>query len=130
MSQIERLMVPGQATPFSHYCHVVRGGPNIWVSGAVGVTAAGQIPQTVEEQFKLAIENMDACLRAVGSGPEEVTKVTIYLVDIKDRTVINPERVRYFGEHRPASTLVQIAALVSPELKVEIEATAYSVKAG
>jgi enamine deaminase RidA (YjgF/YER057c/UK114 family) len=71
------------------------------------------------------MQNIDQCLRAVGAAPEHVVKVTIYLTDISDRSAINPERIRYFGEHRPASTLVQVSALVTPELKVEIEAQAF-----
>lgn len=43
---------------------------------------------------------------------------------ISDRAKINPARKRYFGEHRPASTLVEVSALVDPRMKVEIEAVA------
>jgi 2-iminobutanoate/2-iminopropanoate deaminase len=117
-------MVEGQAAPFSHYCHVVRAGDLVWVSGAVGIDADGRVPKDVVGQFKVAMQNIDQCLRAVGAGPEHVVKITIYLTDIADRSAINPERIRYFGEHRPASTLVQVGALVTPELKVEIEAQA------
>ncbi|HEY5635483.1 MAG TPA: RidA family protein [Burkholderiales bacterium] len=121
---IDRMMVPGQATPFSHYCHVVRAGNQVWVSGAVGIDAAGDIPASTVEQFRVALANVDACLRAAGAGPQHVVKVNLYLTDIAERGAINPERVRYFGEHRPASTLVGVAALVDPRLTVEIEAVA------
>ena len=124
MGEIRRLMVEGQSEPFSHYCHVVRAGELVWVSGAVGIAADGRVPSDVVGQFKVAMQNIDQCLRAAGGGPEHVVKVTIYLTDISDRSAINPERIRYFGEHRPASTLVQVSALVTPELKVEIEAQA------
>ena len=67
---------------------------------------------------------MDACLRAAGGLPEHIVKVTVYLTDIADRARINPVRIAYFGEHLPASTLVEVSALVSPEMKVEIEAQA------
>jgi enamine deaminase RidA (YjgF/YER057c/UK114 family) len=50
--------------------------------------------------------------------------VVVYLTDVDDRGKINPIRQRYFGAHRPASTLVEVSALVAPELKVEIEAQA------
>jgi 2-iminobutanoate/2-iminopropanoate deaminase len=50
--------------------------------------------------------------------------VTVYLTDVADRQKINPIRQRYFGSHRPASTLVEVSALVLPQLKVEIEAQA------
>jgi 2-iminobutanoate/2-iminopropanoate deaminase len=83
------------------------------------------VPTDVVGQFRVAMRNIDRCLRAAGAGPENVVKVTIYLTDISERSSINPERIRYFGEHRPASTLVQVGALVAPELKVEIEAQAF-----
>jgi 2-iminobutanoate/2-iminopropanoate deaminase len=121
---IERLMVDGQPKPFSHYCHVVKAGNQIWVSGTVGIAADGSIPDGVVEQFEIAIANMDACLKAVGAGAEHVVKVVVYLTDVDDRGKINPIRQRYFGAHRPASTLVEVSALVAPELKVEIEAQA------
>jgi enamine deaminase RidA (YjgF/YER057c/UK114 family) len=121
---IERLMVDGQAKPFSHYCHVTKAGNLIWVAGTVGVAADGSIPDGVVEQFELAIANMDACLKAVGAAAEHVVKVVVYLTDIDDRAKINPARQRYFGAHRPASTLVEVSALVLPELLVEIEAQA------
>jgi 2-iminobutanoate/2-iminopropanoate deaminase len=121
---IRRFMVEGQLEPVSHYCHVVRAGSLIWVSGAVGVAADGTIPPGVVEQFDIALASIDACLREAGAGAEHVVKVNVYLTDVADRALINPARQRYFGEHRPASTLVGVAALVMPALKVEIEAQA------
>ncbi len=121
---IKRLMVPNQLPPVSHYCHVVRAGNLVWVSGAVGVRADGSIPDAVAEQAETALANIDACLKAAGAAVEHVVKVNVYLTDIADRNLINPARQRYFGKHRPASTLVGVSALVLPELKVEIEAQA------
>ncbi len=124
MPPIQRLMVPGQLEPVSHYCHVTRAGNQIWVSGAVGVRPDGSIPDSVAEQAETALANIDACLKAAGARAEHVVKVNVYLTDIADRGLINPARQRYFGEHRPASTLVGVSALVLPALKVEIEAQA------
>lgn len=124
MPAISRMLLDGQPPPVSHYCHVVRAGNLVWVSGTVGMNAAGQIPDDVVEQFDLVLQNVDACLRAAGAGPQHVVKVTVYLTDVDDRARINPARQRYFGEHRPASTLVEVSALVLPELKVEMEAQA------
>lgn len=124
MTEIRRLMVEGQLSPVSHYCHVVRAGNLIWVSGAIGVKADGSIPADVGEQAEIALASIDACLKAAGAGPEHVVKVNVYLTDVADRTRINPARQRYFGGHRPASTLVGVTALVLPGAKVEIEAQA------
>ncbi len=121
---IERFLVPGQFPPVSHYCHVVRAGNQIWVSGAVGVREDGSIPESTVEQFRLALASVDACLRHVGAGPAYVVKVNVYMTDITERAAINPLRQKYFGEHLPASTLVEVAGLVDPKMKVEIEAIA------
>jgi enamine deaminase RidA (YjgF/YER057c/UK114 family) len=122
---IERIMVPGVMAPVSHYCHVVRAGPHVWVSGVVGMDGDGNVPDGTVAQFDLAIGVMDQCLRAADAGPEHVVKVQVFLTDITDRAAINPRRIAYFGEHRPASTLVEISALVDPRLKVEIECQAF-----
>ena len=121
---VRRFMVPGQPEPVSHYCHATRAGDRIWVSGTVGIAADGSIPEDAVDQFRLALANLDAVLRSAGGAPEDVTKVTVFLTDIADRARINPLRQTYFGEHRPASTLVEVSALVLPALKVEIEAEA------
>jgi len=122
---IERIMVPDVLEPVSHYCHVVRAGPHVWVSGAVGMTDDGTVPEGAVAQFDLALDIIDQCLRAAGAGPEHVVKVRLFLTDMADRGSINPRRIAYFGEHRPASTLVEVTALVDPRLKVEIECEAF-----
>jgi len=124
MTSIERFMVPGQHEPVSHYCHATRAGDRIWVSGTVGIAEDGTIPADTVDQFRVALANLDAVLRAAGGRPEHVVKVTVFLTDVADRARINPLRQHYFGDHRPASTLVEISRLVLPELKVEIEAEA------
>lgn len=124
MPPIERLLLKDQPEPVSHYCHVTKAGNLIWVSGTVGIAPDGSVPDDVVAQFEICIANLEACLKAVGAGAEHVVKVVVYLTDVADRAKINPIRQRYFGAHRPASTLVEVSALVLPDLKVEIEAQA------
>ena len=116
MSEIQQIMVPGQLEPISHYCHAVRAGDRIWISGTVGVDADGNIPDDTVDQFQISMDNIDAVLRAAGGKPEQIVKVTLYLTDVDDRQRINPIRQRYWGEHRPASTLVEVSALAMPAL--------------
>ncbi len=122
---IERLVVDGEAPPFSHYCHVVRAGDHVWLSGMVGMTADGDVPEDTVEQFRIAMQTIDNCLRQAGGRPDQIVKVQVFLTDISERGAINPIRQAYFGDHRPASTLLEVSALVDPRLKVEIEAVAY-----
>ena len=125
--EIERFLIEDQMKPVSHYCHSVRAGELIWVSGIVGMTADGDIPVDIKSQFDIALDAMDACLRAAGGRPHTVTKVQIFLTDISERGLITPAREVYFGEHRPASTLVEVSALVDPRMKVEIECMGVAV---
>jgi 2-iminobutanoate/2-iminopropanoate deaminase len=124
MTTIQRYLLEDQPKPVSHYCHAVRAGDRVWLSGTVGIRPDGSVPTDVVEQFEVAMRNLDGALRAAGGRPENIVKVQVFLVDVNDREKINPIRQAYFGEHRPASTLVGVPALVSPELKVEIEAEA------
>ncbi len=124
MTEIQRYLLPGEMEPVSHYCHAVRAGDRLWISGTVGVRPGGSIPEDTAEQFQVAIDSLDRCLRAAGGRPEHIVKVTVLLTDINDRAKINPIRQRYFGDNRPASTLYEVSALVAPEMKVEIEAEA------
>ena len=117
-------MVEGQLEPVSHYCHAVRAGDRIWISGTVGIGADGVISKDAVKQFEVAMRNLDAVLQQAGGVVTDIVKVTIFLTNIEDRSRINPIREAYFGEHRPASTLIEVSQLVLPELKVEIEAEA------
>jgi len=122
---IERFMVPGEMEPVSHYCHVVKAGGFIYLSGMVGMKADGTIPADTVSQFEIALKSIDTCLRHVGGKPDQVVKVLVFMTDITERASINPIRQFYFGEHKPASPLVEVSALVDPRMRVEIEAVAY-----
>jgi enamine deaminase RidA (YjgF/YER057c/UK114 family) len=124
MTEIKRFLLPDEREPVSHFCHATRAGDRVWVSGSVGVRSDGTIPEDTVEQFQVAIDTVDRCLNAAGAEARHVVKVTVLLTDINDRAAINPIRQAYFGEHRPASTLFEVSALVSPEMKVEIEVEA------
>ena len=125
MPKIQRIIVPDVPRPVSHYCHVTRAGPHVWVSGVVGQAQDGSIPSDGVAQFEIAIAVMAKCLNAAGAGPEHVVKVQVFMTDITERPKINPRRIAYFGENLPASTLVEVKALVDSRMKVEIECQAY-----
>jgi hypothetical protein len=100
---ITRLTLDTEMPPVSHYCHVVRAGDWVWLSGMVGMTASGEIPEDTVAQFEIAIGTIDRCLRAAGGRPDQVVKVQIFLTDISERARINPIRDpgRGLGPGRP-----------------------------
>ena len=122
----EEIRVPGMPEPISHFTHVVRAGKLVFVSGCVPVDAEGRLvgEGDVVAQARQTLENVGAVLAAAGCSFADVAKVTIFLTDVDDRARINPVRQEFFGDARPASTLVEVSALVLPEFLIEVEAVA------
>lgn len=75
-------------------------------------------------QVHQVFKNMGAILKTAGGSFADVLKLTVYLTDVADRPKINPVRQEVFGKTRPASTLIGVAALALPGMKVEIDAVA------
>jgi 2-iminobutanoate/2-iminopropanoate deaminase len=119
--------VAGLPEPISHYADAVQAGEFLFISGMPPLDAAGTLvgPGDVEAQFAQVLSNLDGALRAAGGSPADVVKVMVYLTDVDDRPRINPQRIAYFGEARPASTLVEVPRLAIPGMVVEMEAVAY-----
>ncbi len=119
-------MLPELGEPISHYTHAVRFGSLLFISGIAPVNAALQLigGDDVVAQTHQVLANLGQLLASAGLGPSDVLKVTVYLTDIADRARINPARQAFFGNARPASTLVEVSGLAIPGMKVEIEAIA------
>ena len=122
----EEIRLPELGPPISHYTEAVRFGNLLYVSGVVAMDGEGNVvaPGDAVAQTRKIFENMKVILNAAGCGFADVLKVTVFLTDIADRPRINPVRQEAFGSARPASTLVQVGALVHPDLCVEIECVA------
>ena len=122
----EELRVAGQAEPISHYTDAVRAGDLLFVSGCIAVDGEGRLVggDDVVAQARQVLRNVGEILAAAGAGPQDVVKVTLFLTDVDDRAKINPARQEFFGDARPASTLVEVSRLAVPGAKIEVEAVA------
>ncbi|APH71677.1 RidA family protein [Aquibium oceanicum] len=113
-------------------CHLVKAGDFVWLSGIVAydehgkVVGAGDIPAQARQIFT----NMQRRLGLVGCDLKSVIRLTTYLTTpMTDMTFTRQYwevRQEFFGNHRPASTGIQVAALMLPELLVEVDAVAYA----
>jgi 2-iminobutanoate/2-iminopropanoate deaminase len=109
--------------PLSHYTDAVRFGNLVFVSGIAPLDAElNVVGRNAAEQTDYILQILGRILDKVGASFANVLRVTVYLTDVADRTVINPVRQRYFGANRPASTLIGVSQLAIPGMKVEIEA--------
>ncbi len=119
------LRVPGLPEPISHYTDAVLAGELLFISGVVPVDASGALVDgDVVAQAEQVFALIGRVLEAAGGKPADVVKVTVYLLDIDDRPLINPVRQAFFGSARPASTLVEVSRLAVPGARLEVEATA------
>jgi 2-iminobutanoate/2-iminopropanoate deaminase len=123
----ESVAAPELATPSGPFSPAVlaEGSRVLALSGQIGDKGDGQpVADDAGDQARQCLANIDALLRAAGAGKTDVARVTVFLTDISDRAAVAAARTEYFGSHRPAATLVEVSALVTPAFKVEIEATA------
>jgi reactive intermediate/imine deaminase len=126
MADREEIRVPELGTPISHYTDAVRVGDLLFVSGCVPTDANGDVVggDDVAAQARQTFENIGRILAAAGASFADVARVTVYLTDVDDRPLINPVRQEFFGETRPASTLIEVSRLAIPGIKIEVEAVA------
>ena len=126
MAQRREFRVDSQAEPISHFTDAVRAGNLLFVSGVVPVDENRELVggDDVVAPARAVFANMEQVLGAAGCTFADVVKVTVFLTDIDDRPLVNPIRQEVFGETRPASTLVEVAALVIPGARIEVEAVA------
>lgn len=103
-----------------------RAGDFIFVSGQAALDLDGNIvgQDDFDAQAVQAFENLQAVLKAGGSGMDKLIKVNIYVTDMANFEKVVAIRERYFSPPWPADTLVEVSALALPELMIEIEGVA------
>lgn len=119
--------VHAPASPYSHATDVPPGARWLFVSGQVGVKPDGTVVKGIEGQIDQAFRNVLAVLADGGMGPEDIVRLNAYLVRPGDIGTYREVRARHLRDLEPASTLVIVAALASPDWLVEVEAVAAKV---
>jgi enamine deaminase RidA (YjgF/YER057c/UK114 family) len=105
------------------YSRAVRIGPHIAVAGTTGPGPVGDVGAQTRE----ALRRIEVALTQAGAALCDVVRTRIYMTDISRWREVAAVHSEVFGDIRPAATMVEVAALIAPELLVEIEADAYSV---
>jgi len=126
---MEILNPAGWAKPRGYSNGIVADGPVVFVAGQVGWDAQGTLagPGLVA-QFDRALANVIDVVAAAGGTARSIVRLTIFVADVIEYSAARREIGEHYrarmGRHYPAMTLVQVAALLEPGARVEIEATA------
>lgn len=116
--------IPAPAGRYVHQVEVSNPGRILFISGQIGVKADGSVPADPIEQLDIALDYVMKNLAAAGLGVGALTKLTTYAVGELDPARRRAVLDKHLGSHVSCSTLVFVAALARPELKVEVDAWA------
>jgi len=117
----------GSAKPLGPYSPAMGFERLVFVSGqgAVDPATNRMVGPDVESQTEQCLKNVQTILEAAGSSLQHVLRCGVFLIDMNDFGQMNAAYGRVFGDHRPARTTVQAAALPGDGLRVEIDCIAY-----
>ncbi len=111
-----------------YYANAVKVGPGnlLFISGQVALDSKGNVvgKGDIKAQTRQVLENIKTILASVGASMDNIVKVTVFLTDLRNFEAVAEVRAEYFKNNPPASTLVGVTALVSPDFLIEIEAIA------
>jgi 2-iminobutanoate/2-iminopropanoate deaminase len=106
------------------YSQAMKSGGIIYTSGQIGLMPNGELAgNDVETQTHQVMKNLHYVLEAGGAKMTDVIKTTIFLADMDDFSAVNEIYARYFGDHKPARSTVEVSRLPK-DVKIEIECIA------
>ena len=108
------------------YCRAIKAGSNIYVTGTAPVDSEGGTiaPGDAYAQAIRCFEIIVAALKSLGANSDHVVRTRMFVTDISRWSEYGRAHKEYFGDHPPATTMVEVKALIDPAMLIEVEADA------
>ena len=123
---LERIYPPGAVKPRGPYTPAMKAGGFIFVSGQLPMDPATNmlIHGDIQQETTRVLENIELVLAGAGANRQDIVRCGVFLKDGAHFAAMNEAYIKFFGEHRPARTTVEVK-FASPDMLVEIDAVAY-----
>ena len=115
---------PKPAANYSNVAIIPAGKKLLSISGQIGNDIEGEIAESLEDQYRLALRNINLIVESQGGTKEDIAKITVFMTDEPDWIKIKSAADEFLPSPRPSMSFIYVKGLFRPEIKVEVEGLA------
>ena len=115
---------PKPAANYSNVAIIPAGKKLLSISGQIGNDIEGEIAESLEDQYRLALQNINLIVESQGGTKDDIAKITVFMTDEPDWEKIKSAADAFLPSPRPSMSFIYVKGLFRPDIKVEIEALA------
>ena len=115
---------PKPAANYSNAAINPAGKKLLSISGQIGNDIEGEIAESLEDQYRLALQNINLIVESQGGTKEDIAKITVFMTDEPDWVKIKSAADEFLPSPRPSMSFIYVKGLFRPDIKVEVEGLA------
>ena len=115
---------PKPAANYSNVAIIPAGKNLLSISGQIGNDIEGEIAESLEDQYRLALQNINLIVESQGGTKDDIAKITVFMTDEPDWVKIKSAADEFLPSPRPSMSFIYVKGLFRPDIKVEVEGLA------